>query len=215
MCPDQPPDMNTLGTTVEHYACHPLLMPQMTEATETLSFDQAYPVLFGYYVPPYRLTHIAHSADIAMIFESSIYPINGPLNQNPNLGGGYTVYDFVPVEAEADSYGIDYGTAMTDNYTYGSTYGANNIKVTVNGNDPINMDAQGGAAYVNTDTQGNQQNIRFAHMSNTKTNALMCDGHVQTFTFNPANIVPTAANPATNCTDFLKKNIYVTWPQPY
>jgi prepilin-type N-terminal cleavage/methylation domain-containing protein/prepilin-type processing-associated H-X9-DG protein len=196
MCPDQPPDMNTMGNAIEHYACHPLLMPEMDEFWESESFNLAAPGHFGYFILPYRFTHIAHSADIAVIFESSLVPV---------LGGGYAPLD-TPVEDEMDSYGVTYGTLMTDNYALGTTNG-----VTVNGNDPINLNAQGGSSYINTDTQQNQQNIRFIHMNNTKTNALMVDGHVQTFTYNPQRAVESGG---TNCTDFLKKNIYVTFPSP-
>jgi prepilin-type N-terminal cleavage/methylation domain-containing protein/prepilin-type processing-associated H-X9-DG protein len=203
MCPEQPPDMNTAGNAIEHYACHPLLMPELDNFWQVQSFNLAAPAHFGYYIFPYKLTHVVHSADIAVIFESSLVPV---------AGGGYAPLD-TPVEDELDSYGVTYGTLMTDNYTLGVTNGVN-----VNGNDPINLHAQGdpatGVAYVNTDTQQNQQNVRFVHMNNTKTNALMCDGHVQTFTFNPQMLQPGAPNPASNCTDFLKKNIYVTMPSP-
>ena len=42
----------------------------------------------------------------------------------------------------------------------------------------------GAVGDTNSDSAGNPGNIRFRHLNNTKANALMLDGHVQTFTYN-------------------------------
>jgi prepilin-type processing-associated H-X9-DG protein len=56
---------------------------------------------------------------------------------------------------------------------------------------------------INTDTdtatQSNPFNIRFRHMQNSVANALMLDGHVESFSFNPK----------TNVTSLVDKNIFV------
>ena len=61
--------------------------------------------------------------------------------------------------------------------------------------------------WVNKDDFRNALNIRFRHMKDTMCNALMVDGHVETFTYNPRK----NSNDKT-VTNFLKKNLYVNRP---
>jgi len=64
-------------------------------------------------------------------------------------------------------------------------------------------------AVMNTDdgssnNMQNPYNIRFRHLSNTTCNALMLDGHVETYTYNAK----------TGVTSLLMKNIAVPWVYP-
>jgi prepilin-type processing-associated H-X9-DG protein len=56
----------------------------------------------------------------------------------------------------------------------------------------------------NTGTHTNELNIRFRHISDTTANALMADGHVESFKYDKSK----APNDP-HVTTLLKKNIYV------
>ena len=92
--------------------------------------------------------------------------------------------------------------ALTDNYAVMSGIVPPPTPAT-----PVIMTSNWGTANnpgINTDdanpaAQYNPFNIRFRHMGNTAANALMIDGHVESFTFNPR----------TNVTSLLDKNIFV------
>ena len=68
-------------------------------------------------------------------------------------------------------------------------------------NQPVNK-------FVNLDHPMNPRNIRFRHRKNTVANALMVDGHVESFEFNPRK----ASNNKT-VTNFKRKNLYVNKPE--
>jgi prepilin-type N-terminal cleavage/methylation domain-containing protein len=196
MCPEVPSDGNSQGDTLTHYACHPLLMPQMTggqywEGSFSGPNTPAPASGFGFYVAPYKVAQVLHSAQIAIIFDASVV---GPI-----AGGGYDVFD-TPVANQLGDYNITYGNLMTDNWTFGYLNNASWNPVSTNLNSPVNMQtASSPASYINTDTQENQQNARFV------------DGHAQSFTYNQREAIATNGH---NCTDFLNVNIDVVWPSP-
>jgi len=130
----------------------------------------------------YRIGSIKRSQDIALVFD-------GPLDPTNHYLAKYNV----PIAGQIDNWGI-YGPAHL-------FYGNQTTKL----GDSINMTpASGNPADVNTDSIGYWQNIRFRHMKNTAANALMVDGHVETFRYHPKKLPgdPTV-------TTLLKKNIYV------
>ena len=75
---------------------------------------------------------------------------------------------------------------------------------TINGGQPIDLTpyAGTGVQYTNTDGDKNLGNIRFRHTRDTQCNALMLDGHVQTFNYNKN----------TRTCDLLRKNVNVPPP---
>jgi prepilin-type processing-associated H-X9-DG protein len=93
---------------------------------------------------------------------------------------------------------------MTDQYQetgFLAGWNTDNINAAVpvspisgNGNNPT-----GNPIYFNTDQDYNWATIRFRHHGNSQANALMVDGHVENYTYNPKS----------QTTDLLKKNINV------
>ncbi len=139
------------------------------------------------------MSQIQRSTDIALIFDASVEIQAGAFN------------------VSADAFGLDEGnlykngaTCLTDQY--GSTLNSQNI----NSGQPIdpyagNEPAAPVLSDLNADTTDNWGNIRFRHLGNTAANALMVDGHVEAFHFNPHE-------PVSNMTDMLRKNINVNLP---
>jgi prepilin-type processing-associated H-X9-DG protein len=74
----------------------------------------------------------------------------------------------------------------------------------MNAGQPVDLTPYGatGAQYTNTDGDNNKANFRFRHTGDTQCNALMLDGHVQTFTYSKSS----------KTSDLLRKNINVTPP---
>ena len=83
------------------------------------------------------------------------------------------------------------------------TFLTTNYTATVTGGQPIRLTPNSGSANdLNLDSPGNPGNIRFRHVSNTRANALMMDGHVQTFIYNKNS----------KSTDMLRSNVCVSPP---
>jgi prepilin-type processing-associated H-X9-DG protein len=141
------------------------------------------------YLRPYKLAHIFHCANIALIFDASV---------TPDIG--WDAYaDAYNLDSCSDGLGYVSQTCMTDQY---SVYPKNNA------GQPINLiplrpssigSGLGTVADVNTDTTNNSGNIRFRHSGDTQANVLMADGHVQIFYYNKT----------THSTDLLRGNINV------
>ncbi len=93
------------------------------------------------------------------------------------------------------------GTCLTDQYQQTATTDTTNISP----GDPVSLvsgngnNATSNPAYFNTDQTPNLGTIRFRHNRNTVANALMVDGHVENYNYNPKN----------QTTDLLRKNINV------
>jgi prepilin-type N-terminal cleavage/methylation domain-containing protein/prepilin-type processing-associated H-X9-DG protein len=183
MCPDAPQgpafDPNNL---VYQYVCHPRLMPYLgypdPESTTPLH--------------PYRIGKINRSAEIAYVFDGTL----GQMNSGAwRVGGVQGMPCGIAISHGWIGYSKVFG-GLTDNY---SMY----IFNPCNQGTPVDMTAFFGGT-PNTDDGSptatyNSFNIRFRHMQNTVANALMVDGHVESFSFNAK----------TNQTSLLDKNIFV------
>jgi prepilin-type processing-associated H-X9-DG protein len=82
---------------------------------------------------------------------------------------------------------------LTDNWSLGTKSPADSVDMT-----PV------GGGLPNVDSAQNFQTIRFRHNRDTVANALMVDGHVQSFTYNKR--LPASDK---KVTDFLRGNLYV------
>jgi prepilin-type N-terminal cleavage/methylation domain-containing protein/prepilin-type processing-associated H-X9-DG protein len=163
-CPEVPnPDQSQFESAIVHYTCHPRLMPQLGN---TDNFAEQVLGKLGTKLQPYKIAKIKRSAEIGIIFDGSLEP------KSPNGWG--PVYN-VPVANVLDAYRMYYNTFHTDRIWAGmASYEGPNGAVDL-------QPASGGAAFVNTDTPQNGNNVRFRHQNNKVMNALMVDGHVQTF----------------------------------
>jgi hypothetical protein len=145
---------------------------------------------------PYKLGKIRRSAEIAMVFDGTVVldAITG---------------SWIARENTAVANWIDHGRGLTSTWPPGpdstillDDYTGTNLKP----NDPIDLTvfnfAEGDHKFVNQDVLQNARNIRFRHIKDTIANAVMADGHCQSFTFDPRK------SPI-NATDLLRKNIYV------
>jgi prepilin-type N-terminal cleavage/methylation domain-containing protein/prepilin-type processing-associated H-X9-DG protein len=189
LCPDAPGQGVITGdhSSVSHYGSHPRLMPVLNGQNLTAP-----------YFLPYKIAHIKRSAEICLIFEASLIHRSTatPPATGPDPADTWTQNLTIPVVSNIDG-GIKGGgfngpTKLSDNYT-GMTY---------TGSSPIDMTTAAvlnPAASYNCDVNSNVSNVRFRHLKNTSTNALMVDGHVQTFHYNPL----------THVTDLLHKNVNV------
>ncbi|HUB24347.1 MAG TPA: DUF1559 domain-containing protein [Tepidisphaeraceae bacterium] len=225
-CPDAPvtnnPDSEAVAIT--HYATHPRLMPQLGHYDtyyDPTGLGPPYPAFHSY-----SLGHIKRSSEVALIFDVSLDYANGEWTPNdatasstgPGQGGQ------LPVAVNLDygalgAYGQGYDPLMTDQY--GSLTGARTGPPggwTPGPNDPVDMMPFANGSQIlgpytdaNKDLVDNQLNIRFRHLGNTTANALMVDGHVQSFTFNVQTFNAWAANPTgpPQGTTLLRRNIYV------
>ncbi|MGD0390103.1 MAG: type II secretion system protein [Tepidisphaeraceae bacterium] len=209
-CPDAPPGLaNDPNNLIYQYVCHPRLMPSLGQPDRIISHGiPPLPLL-----EPYKVASVTQSAQIAYIFD-------GTLAQMPS--GAWRV---------GGSGGSPVGNFMCSGWIYftGSYFGQltnlwQDYSVTpINAGSPVSM-APGSngsgppmwppytaaeLAVMNTDdgssnNMQNPYNIRFRHLSNTTCNALMLDGHVETYTYNAK----------TGVTSLLMKNIAVPWVYP-
>ena len=151
----------TANSIVNHYACHPRLMPDL--AGNDYSFSPAK------LVSSYKWTHLKRPSEAALIFDTSL---------KLNASGEQTAMS-------VNAWWLDNGhlfssTYLTDNYALDPINSApggwqnsqNSIDVTAN---------SGVISDSNKDVLGNPANIRFRHMYNTIANSLMGDGHVESF----------------------------------
>ena len=184
VCPTAPQTTNSLGNILTDYSSHPRLIPDLGSKDGTTTFV---PPFIATYMTPYKIAHIKRSADVALLFDASV-----AYSATSGVAGSWNAH---VVTNGLDNGGLNNPPYMTDNYA---------LAPTKNGGMPINTASGGGvgaftAAFYNTDSNPNLANIRFRHADNKKANALMCDGHVQVFTYNPA----------THQTDMLERNINV------
>jgi prepilin-type N-terminal cleavage/methylation domain-containing protein/prepilin-type processing-associated H-X9-DG protein len=190
-CPDAPPGpANDPGNLIYQYICHPRLMPVLgMEDMAATSFIKPN-------LQTYKVSEIKRSSEVA-------YIMDGSLQELPS--GSWRVAG-IPVGTGL-SEGFIYYTgnfgALTDNYA--SMSGINPPPTPAT---PVimtsNWDQGNKYNVINHDDTSltaplNPFNIRFRHMGNTAANALMIDGHVESFSFNPK----------TNLPSLLDKNIFV------
>jgi prepilin-type N-terminal cleavage/methylation domain-containing protein/prepilin-type processing-associated H-X9-DG protein len=204
ICPAAPQSETDTGNIFTDYSSHPRLMPDLgspdgyTTAAQVASKFTKH-VLYEH---PYKLAQVKRSTDIAVIFDGSVQSRNGVWNTSADAyaldyGGIYQIGSY-PTTWMTDSYGISTNTGMfvknpglpisTCPGYESDGYDSTNTPLTV----------------YNSDTPQNWGNIRFRHAGNTQANALMMDGHVQAFNYNPHN----------QQTDMLESNINVNPPTP-
>jgi prepilin-type processing-associated H-X9-DG protein len=144
------------------------------------STDQATVSGFGgWKVPPlYKQSRIKRTSEIAILFE-------GALQQNTSTGEYVVAYDD-PTAGQMDNFayaGSGTKTRMVEaNIAATGRLNSDSVDMTsstVPNTDGVTDDAGGTGGYRNT------YNIRFRHSKNTAMNALMVDGHVEIFQYNP------------------------------
>jgi prepilin-type N-terminal cleavage/methylation domain-containing protein/prepilin-type processing-associated H-X9-DG protein len=200
ICPSAPESDDTVNSYLTDYSSHPRIIPdlgtrdfylQNQEATGT-GHHTSTPTIFCI---PYKLAHIKRSTDIAIIFDASVW------NQGGSQNGVWTT--------SGDADGLDDGslydtqnpaTYLTDQYNLPQDTPQKNSNMPIS---LISGNGNNGATppnpYFNTDTQQNLGTIRFRHSGNTQANALMADGHVQVFNYDPHK----------QTTDMLEGNVNV------
>jgi prepilin-type processing-associated H-X9-DG protein/prepilin-type N-terminal cleavage/methylation domain-containing protein len=208
LCPAAPPAGESDNNDILYqYVCHPRLMPFLGYADLV---GQHYENLGSNSLPltPYRLSDVKHSSDIACIFDASLAQM---ADGNWRVGGD----PGIPWGGAICSGWINYNGngCLTDDYTlYPPLNGQPVTQAT-----PVLMNPDfGGSATssaINTDdgssansgaNEKNPFNIRFRHMGDTVANALMVDGHVEGYTYNPKTKLST----------LLMSNICVPWKPP-
>jgi prepilin-type N-terminal cleavage/methylation domain-containing protein/prepilin-type processing-associated H-X9-DG protein len=181
VCPTAPQNSVSTGVMLTDYSCHPRIMPNLKDT------DVLVGILTGVttWLHPYKIARIKNSSDIIMIFDATV-----------TFSSALNVYGSWAATVVADG---------LDNHGYMSrTFFSQHYTTTINAGTPINIQSGGGAkpwtaTSWNTDSDPNLGNIRFRHAGNKQANALMVDGHVQTFTYNPL----------THSSDILESNLNV------
>jgi prepilin-type processing-associated H-X9-DG protein len=170
LCPDVARE-NTTAAFVSHYSSHPRIIPDLSGNDWDTGVSTK-----G--LKPYALAGIKRQSEVAMIFDAPV--VNGTY-QSPAVG-----------------FAIDRGAIGRRPYLLEKW---SNSLQPIGPSDPIDMRPWFTAVFddYNTDRDTNPGNIRFRHNKDTSANALMADGHVETFRYNKIN----------RTTDLLRKNIYV------
>jgi prepilin-type N-terminal cleavage/methylation domain-containing protein/prepilin-type processing-associated H-X9-DG protein len=191
-CPSASVENAATDQVVNHYACHPRLMPWFDKETDPVKIAQTGIVkvepLTGKPAAPYRKSKIRQASDIILIFDAVQYfGANGLADGNTHPVGN----------------GVDNWRAQ-GSYSWGN--GGLNPCPSVNFWD--NNYGAGVDCGNNTDCKGwsgNQQQIRYRHGRNDTANVLFCDGHVGQF-----HIKKGAGG--TFSTDLLRRYFAVNWP---
>lgn len=164
----------TTESQVTHYSAHPRLMPDWAQ------FDAGAAVLTGKKVglKPYKINKVKPASDIICIFDGTV---------NNGQYGAWSV-----------AYALDNKAVQANNKPYLTTL--YNLSPGRTGGTPVDLTAPLGTVNdINTDSPANPGNIRFRHSGNKMANALMADGHVQSFTYNKI----------THSSDLLLRNVCV------
>jgi prepilin-type N-terminal cleavage/methylation domain-containing protein/prepilin-type processing-associated H-X9-DG protein len=183
MCPSVALD-GQVTSFITHYSAHPYIIPNMGA-----SFFESAPPHQKFWAHVQKISRIKRPVEMAIIFDGSV-------SYNVSANGQWI--------APADAFALNGALFQS-----GSLIGPPGN----NRNDPVDMRPYitNDVAAANTDQQDNEGNIRFRHMGNTTANALMVDGHVESFGFNAKRPlkVQTAGSGGPGATDLLMKNIYL------
>jgi prepilin-type processing-associated H-X9-DG protein len=186
-CPEAPPESRSdlyMSASGIHYECHPILMPQLLFPWTPGPTD---PTGTHALRAPYKIAKVRRSSEIALIFDAPLDPTNQ-----------MRVKYEVPVATAIDNGGI-----FSSPYLLDTPY-----STTRKLEESINMTPSGSLnIYANKDITQNAQTIRFRHKKDTLANALMVDGHVESFTYDPKK---KPNDPLV--TSMLRRNIYVNPP---
>lgn len=196
MCPDAPGDYakDSFVSGVVHYGSHPVLIP----------FLYAQGGKFEWYGvgEAWRLSKVARPAEIAMIFDMSL--VQGATS------GVFAPSSQVPVVVNMDRAGIMQTVNGRPNYGLNSN-GYMDGATQLNPNGSIEMQPNNMRSlftpfsqFVNTDSPSNPNNVRFRHLGDKGLNALMVDGHVESFTFDKKKPLNDP-----NVTTLKRRNVYV------
>jgi len=188
VCPDAQVGADSTGNIYNTYVCHPRLMPQMDSYYGPQGQVAAVP-----YGIPYKLSQIKRSAEISIIWDGAQQLITSGTERGSWQLGPYAF----PIDSSLDAYRLGYSTYLTDDY-------ALDPESYMTPNTPVDIDDSTPAAYVNTDTTVNAACPRFRHLQNTQMNALMVDGHVNTYNYNKRGAPG-------ELTDWLRGNINVNF----
>ena len=193
ICPDANLEDSTgAGILPCTYLSHPRLIPQMERgAGGWKEFDP-------YYIhrgkpdvrkAPAKFSRIKRSSEIAVLWDAPMFFDGSPPKWVISADG-------TPVANQLDKARYYLNSPyphFTDDYTLG------NLKP----NDPVEIIQGFQGRDTNRDVGANYQTIRFRHNKDTIANALMADGHVETFHYNNR----------TKTSTLLRRNIYVNLQQ--
>jgi prepilin-type N-terminal cleavage/methylation domain-containing protein len=195
------PEVTALGSefdpndiSVTHYLGHPRLLPVLSDAQGVR--PDTYIRTFGgdpnANMKCYKLGRLKRSAEIVMLFDGSMSPLQG-VSQYSNYNGSpyYRPRQNTPVGDLISNRALAGGTALIADWP----------RTTYKPDQPVDLrpvDASGAnppLVFVNRDVDGNDRNFRFRHGKNDTMNALMGDMHVITFqtTRNNLKLAPPVA----------------------
>lgn len=198
LCPDGPIENDKAWnlSAVTHYASHPYLIPQYT-GNSWLCTTSATPR------KPYKLSQIRSAAEKLLISDASLY-----YDTTSNPPAWHHAYE-TPVLVLIDNFQVQDGnTKLFVNWRTPPE----NASPKINLDDSIRMLPKNGTptpADVNADTIANANNVRFRHVKNTQLNALMADGHVESFVFNPSIARTKPSDP--KVTTLKKRNVFINF----
>lgn len=122
---------------------------------------------------PQKLARISRSSDIVLIFDGSL---------RNTVSGATEVW-----KASVVGKGLDYGrggfspVTITEGYLVDRFLNGSPSYLRPGASISLKPPSSAATADLNRDTDGNWKNIRFRHLNNRGANALMVDGHVQSF----------------------------------
>lgn len=183
-CPSVTIDSSVDGRVL-HYSSHPILFPNLTD-NDNWRYVAIEAVLKK--VRGYRFTKLKRTPEIVGIVDGVVG--NGDFMANSTA---YALH-------KGAIYGPTSGTYLVDDFARRT--GAPAINPAQNLGTPVDMTPNVTTAVANSDSGGNTGNIRFRHGSDNRANALMMDGHVESFSFDKKK-------PLTAATDMTLRNVLV------
>lgn len=199
ICPDAPnEDMLSGKVFALTYLSHPRLMPQMAQPGATFQWLEWDPYFLNrgnrlVRKTPYRLSRIKRASEIAVIWDAALERWTD--STGPESITGFMIREGLPVANQLDK--GRYYTAGNPNFT--DDYSGTSLQPS----DPVELTQGFQGRETNKDNGANYQTIRFRHLKDVSANALMADGHVTSFRYNPN----------TKTSDLLRKNLYVNLQQ--
>jgi prepilin-type N-terminal cleavage/methylation domain-containing protein/prepilin-type processing-associated H-X9-DG protein len=185
------PEVTALGAefdpndiSVTHYLGHPRLLPNLGANVAGGGIPDNWMRNFGgnpnAVLQCYKLSRLKRSAEIVMVFDGSMSPLQG-ISQYSSYNGSpyYRPRQNMPIADLISSRAL--GVAQT---ALIADWARTNYKPDQSV-DMRPVDAQGATPpviFVNRDVDGNDRNFRFRHGKNDTMNAVFGDGHVGSFT---------------------------------
>jgi prepilin-type processing-associated H-X9-DG protein len=183
VCPEAPNDAMLSGAVFAcTYTSHPRLMPQL--AQPSASSGLAWLVYDPYFLnrgnvqvrkTTYKIARVKRAAEIAVLWDAPL--------QFDNTAGAFIMANGLPVANQLDK--ARYYSPGASNFT--DNYAGTNLKPA----DPVELTQGFQGKDTNKDVGANFQTIRFRHTKDTVANALMADGHVESFKYNDKTKVST------------------------